>query len=78
METKLEIAGLDEIIKDEVYKAVRLAVKELIAPVLREFKAEMVATAKDELLKKPRWDKKDIMAYTGFKEGWIYKIGRFC
>ncbi|AZV46876.1 hypothetical protein C3L23_06190 [Nautilia sp. PV-1] len=76
MEARLEIAGLDEAIKQIAIKAVRDAIKEVIEPVLKEFKAEMVATSKDELMKKPVWTKKEIMAYTSKKSSWVNQLSK--
>ena len=73
MEAKLEIAGLDEIIKEVVKEELKNAVKEIIDPILREFKTEIIATSKDELLKLNVWDKKDIASFVGRSKSWVDK-----
>jgi len=76
MQAELKIAGLEEAIKQIAIKAVKDAVKEVIEPVLRDFKTEIVSTSADEILKRPTWTKKEIMAYTGRSKSWIGKTMR--
>ena len=73
MEARLEIAGLDEIIKEAVKQELKKAVREVIEPILREFKTEIIATSKDELLKLNVWDKKDIASFVGRSKSWVDK-----
>ena len=74
MQAELKIAGLDEIIKSTVEEAVKNAVEKVVKPVLREFKSEVVAAKYDELLQKPIWTKKDIMAFTDRSKAWVDRL----
>ncbi len=75
MEAKLQIAGLDEIIKEAVRNSLKDVVEEVVKPVLAEFKSEIVANTKDKLLQKPRWNKNDIALYAGGKsKTWVYNL----
>ena len=68
MEARLEIAGLDEIVKEVVKRELKEALREVFEPILKEFKVEMVSTAKDKLLKKPRWDTNDVCLYANISK----------
>ena len=77
MQAELKIAGLDEAIKDLVYKAVKEAVKEIVEPVLEGFKSEMIVASQEEVLKKQIWTKKDIMVFTSRSKSWVDRLNRY-
>ena len=74
MQAELKIAGLDEVIKEVVDKAVRQAVKDVIELILREFKREIIAETQDEVLKKQIWTKQDIMIFTDRSKSWVNNL----